>query len=299
MTGNADRQDPVALAIAFAERLGGETLPGHAAEKLRGDQPMSSADRVQINHAFQRTLANAALSDQQRDRLRDLINIVTAGYPDMADAGSDHGGLPDPHPDLAPERSTSDTAPSGLGAARATRRPRRWIWITVAVGLVGALAATSYLAWANYRTGEDWRVRAQAAQADVDRLATANNTLEADLDDLGQALQRSEADVHLLEERVSRAADEKARAEDEREEVHAYAERITEIALAYDEVAQWFSACRAEQSALTTMVFDFESYYLSNQTYLISNQINRANEVCGTAESSLAELRSYVQALAQ
>lgn len=128
---------------------------------------------------------------------------------------------------------------------------------------------------------------------------TANNTLEADLDDLGQALQRSEADVHLLEERVSRAADEKARAEDEREEVHAYAERITEIALAYDEVAQWFSACRDEQSVLTTMVFDFESYYLSNQTYLISNQINRANEVCRTAEGSLAALRSYVQALTQ
>lgn len=322
MTGISDGQDPVALAIAFAERLGGEALPAHAVEKLRGDRPMSSTDRVQIGEAFRRTLASPALTDQQRDHLHDLIQGVTAGLPDMGKAHVDARGMPDPdaptgfvppvartvpevpEPPPSPASSTPEglarvVAPSAAGTGGGARRPRRWVWIAAAAGLVAALAGTSYLAWANFRTGEDWRVRAEAAQADVDRLVTANDTLQADLDELGQALRRSESDVQLLEARVSRAADEKARAEDEREMVNAYAERITEVAVAYDEVAQWFSACRDEQSALTTMVFDFESYYLTNQTYLISNQINRAAEVCGTAETSLAELRSYVQALAQ
>lgn len=313
MTGTVDGRDPVELAVALASRLSGQTLPDATAAMLRGERPMLPADGERIASVFRQTLDAPALTSDQRVGLRSLIQTATAGHPDVANAVH----RPDAHADVhdplsAPTASTTTPtpAPPPPPTRTSTGTPwdaeatdsggrRRWPRVVLAVAVLGALAGTSWLAWTNYRAGEEWRRQAAAAKADVARLTDANETLESDLEELGESLRRSEADVSLLEERVSRAADEKARAEDEREMANAYAERVTEIAVAYDEVAQWFSACRAEQSVVTTMVFDFEDYYLAGQTYLISTQIDQAAETCSTAENYLAGLRSYVQALGQ
>lgn len=290
MTGTEDGRDPVELAIAFTRRLSDQALPADTAAKLRGERPMSPADRVQVAAGFRGALASPALTGDQRGQLRSLLGSVTRHDPalaavvDATEAGRTH-------------RAPADSPAARPAAEPVSPRRRRWPRIVVAAFVVAALGTTSSLAWANYRSGQDWRQRAAAAQADVERLTLANDTLASDLDDLGESLRRSESDVALLEKRASRAGNARARAEDEREMANAYAERITEIALAYDEVAQWFSACRTEQSTLTTMVFDFEDYYVTGQTHLVSNQISRAADTCGTAEGYLADLRAYVQAL--
>lgn len=177
------------------------------------------------------------------------------------------------------------------------RRPRRWPWIVVGIVLIGALGTTSTLTWINYQAAENWREQANAAEADVERLQAENGTLEQDLADVREALEDSETDVRSLERRVSRAANEAARAADEREAANAMVERLNEVALAYDNVAEWFRDCRAAQSDLTSMVLNFESYYFANQTYLIDGQIDTVADICGTAEQYLFDLRSYVVAL--
>lgn len=320
--GIPSEHDPVELALAFAQQLGGQGLPPRAGEKLRGDTQMSRADREQIGGAFRRTLASPKLTNGQRNRVRELLEAVTSRDPELAviidalepapppadapahigidqsaTARSTPGDRPPPPPMHA--QTPTDMATSSGRNRREVPDQRRWPYVALAVTVAAAFAGVSYLAWTNHQSGVAWQQRAAAAQADVDRLTRANESFEADLDELGESLRRSEADVALLEKRTSRAADEKARAEDEREMAHAYAERITEVVVAYDDVAEWFSACRSEQSALTTMVVDFEDYYFAGQTHLIATQINRAADTCMTAERHLSDLRSYVHALNQ
>lgn len=164
--------------------------------------------------------------------------------------------------------------------------------------LVGVLGGAGWVTWVNFQSAADWRAQAKAAREDVEALAEENDTLENDLDELGDALDRSEADVRELERQLSRTADLKARAEDEREAANAYAERVTEVAVAYDGVAQWFQSCMDAQAELTSLVFDIEYLFRTGQEYLVDSQIDRVGETCGTAEQRLAELRSYVQDLA-
>lgn len=266
--------DAISLAVGLAERLGGHPLPDGTVERLRASDVLAADECEAINQAFDDALTSPRLTAEQRQRFEQLVAQVADAHPEL----------------VAPvEDDTVDDE----------RPAPRWLRIVAVAVLSIVLVASSVLAWSNYRTGRDWHVRAQAAEADVDRLVAENDTLEQDLAAATDALERSEADVRLLERRVSQAADLKARAEDEREMATAYAERITEIALAYDEVAQWFSACRQEQSTLTSMVFDFESYYYANQTYLVSNQVSAVTEACSTAESYLADVRRYVQALGE
>jgi hypothetical protein len=175
---------------------------------------------------------------------------------------------------------------------------RRWPMVVAVAVALAAVGSTGYLAWANYQTGEQWRERAAAAETDVDRLVAANDQLETDLDDTRAALVRSETDVAEFEERVAGLANEKARVEDEREHVEAQAERIVEIAIAYDDVASQFQRCVDETNEFTSMMVDADYYYQTGQWYLVSLQASDADRACDAAQSELWTLRSYVDALA-
>ena len=280
--------DAIGLAVRLAASLSDRPLPADAEAKLKGDAPMSGSDRAVIGEAFQDAVRSPRITDAQRQRLKDLIQEVAS----VIRAPEPPREAEPPPPPVMPASS-----PAGTNETPELTSPRRWPIMVAAIVLLAGIGAASWLAWSNYRTGRDWQDRAVAAAADVERVGAENDTLEGDIADLEKALKRSEADVRLLERRLSRAANEKARVEDEREQVTAMAERIAEVAVAYDDVASWFSACREEQSNLTSMVFDFESYYLSGQTYLISSQIDRATNTCGTAEQQLADLRSYIASL--
>lgn len=211
------------------------------------------------------------------------------------------GGEVEPSPVGVASGSTSGPRTATVwSAAPSSARPagrRRWGLVLRGVAVGAAVAVPSYLAWFNLDVGQQWQARSVAAEADVASLETENDQLETDLSDLRQVLYSSERDVGRLEERVAELASEKAEVEDERETANAVAERITEVAIAYDEVAEWFQLCRAEQVLLTDMVFDFETYYDWGQTYLISDQIDNAAYACDTAEWRLASLRDYVDAL--
>ena len=168
----------------------------------------------------------------------------------------------------------------------------------VTVVVLGLVAGSGYVAWHNYQTGVRWQQRSVAAEADVVELEHANQQLNANLGEVQESLERSEADVGELEHRVGRLANEKARVEDEREQANAMTERIAEIAIAYEDVAQWFQACRGAQSRLTQMVLDLDRYTYSGQYGMVSDQIDNVGAACGTAEGRLADLRRYVDALA-
>lgn len=197
-------------------------------------------------------------------------------------------GLPGPSP--AP-------VPTAAQVQSVRNHPRWWPLATaIAVAVVGITAA-SWVAYDNYQTGLGWQAQYAASEADNDALQAENDTLESDLKATKHALERSEADVVVMEAKVANIANEKARVEDEREHITALAERVAEVADAYDDVAAWFQSCRAEQAALTEMVFDFEAYFYAGQTWRIYEQIDRAGNSCGTAESQLAALRRYVDAL--
>lgn len=172
------------------------------------------------------------------------------------------------------------------------------------LGLLGAalalalLGISTYLAYANYRTGQEWRERAELAAIDVERLTRESDQLEADLSDVRKALKKSEQDVTRMENRVTRTADEKAQVEDEREMVTAYAERITEIAYAYDQVATQFQVCRVENATFAGMISNAGYYSDTGQWYVLTNQAATADAACAAAEGLLNELRGYVDALA-
>jgi septal ring factor EnvC (AmiA/AmiB activator) len=160
--------------------------------------------------------------------------------------------------------------------------------------VVGALG---YVAYVNYASAQQWQERAELARIDVQRLTQERDQLEADVSTVKSALKSSEKDVAQLERRMSQIADEKAQVEDEREHTAAYAERLGEVAVAYDQVATQFQICRAENDRFYSMMLDFEYYYDTDQLYLVDDQAQIAGAECGAAEGHLNELRNYVDAL--
>lgn len=159
------------------------------------------------------------------------------------------------------------------------------------------LGALGYVAYANYVSGQQWQERAELAGIDVQRLTQERDQLETDVSTVKSALKSSEKDVAQLERRVSLIADEKAQAEDEREGATAYAKRLSEVAVAYDQVATQFQICRSENDRFYEIMLDFEYYYDTGQLNLVDDQARIACGECGAAEGYLKDLRGYVDAL--
>jgi chromosome segregation ATPase len=164
--------------------------------------------------------------------------------------------------------------------------------------LLVAVVAVSAVGYHNYRTGRQWRERAQLAERDVQRLSEQADERQRQLSDVRAALERSERDVARLERRLAGLADEKARAEDERESATAAAERIAEIAGAYDLVATQFQMCRLESGRFTDLLVDADYYWETGQWTVVTRQAATADAACAEAETRLEELRGYVDALA-
>jgi hypothetical protein len=170
--------------------------------------------------------------------------------------------------------------------------------LAVGCGVLG------FLVWQNYQRAEEWRASYGALQQDHDAalaanedLSDVNDELSASVEELSSTLEASEADVARLEQRVSDLAHEKAVVEDEREFIATYAERLAEVSVAYDELAGLFSTCVREQETFTDMMVNFDLYWNTGTTYVVSEQATRTGEVCGSAQGYLIELRRYVDAL--
>lgn len=198
---------------------------------------------------------------------------------------------------MPPPRAAPAVGPPTSQSEHAREAPRRWPLITaIIIGLAG-IGVASWVAYANYQAGLAWAAQYEASEADNDALQAENDMLESDVDRTQQALDRSEADVAVMEARVAQVANEKARVEDEREQVIAMAERIAEVAGAYDVVASKFQACRIETRDFTQMMVDADYYFETYQWHLVSSQARRTDRACADAEASLAALRGYVDEL--
>lgn len=166
-----------------------------------------------------------------------------------------------------------------------------WTTVTVVAALAVTAVGAGWLAYRNHETALLWQQQTQVAEEHGALLATRTADLEA-------AFQRSEDDVATLETRVSQTANEKAQVEDEREQMTMLADRFMEISVAYDTVASQFARCIDEQMAWTSMMVDFEVYWFTNSTHLVSQQGAITAEICGGAQGSLHGLRGHIDALA-
>jgi uncharacterized membrane-anchored protein YhcB (DUF1043 family) len=173
----------------------------------------------------------------------------------------------------------------------------RWQMLVGSIFAAVILGVLGYVAFANHARGQQWQERAELARIDVQRLTQERETLEADLTTVKRALKSSEKDVKKLERRLSQVSDEKAQVEDERENATAYAERLREVAIAYDDAGTLFQICRDENDRWLEMMGDFDYYYHTGQTYLIDDQARTTAEACARADSYLTDLRSDVDAL--
>jgi chromosome segregation ATPase len=179
-----------------------------------------------------------------------------------------------------------------------------WPWITsisVLVVLCGLLGAA---AWVNHGNVGRWQDTADQAAAErdaaqnlADELSDEVGVLEGHLDEVKEALAVSEGDVADLEGRLGDVANEKALVEDEREAISAAADRIAEVAVAYDDLADLFSECVSAQQEFSNMMVNYEAYWYSGQAYVVEDHARYTGQVCGSAQSFLVEIRRYVNAL--
>lgn len=169
--------------------------------------------------------------------------------------------------------------------------------IALLLALSVVAGAAGFLAWRNQQIGRQWQARALAAERDVERLVERSERLSDELADVRGALDASERDVGSLERRLAGLADEKAQAEDEREFANAAAERIAEIAGAYDAVATQFQVCRYENGVFTDMLAAVTVSSDTAEWAALTEQAATADAACAAAESRLDELRGYVDAL--
>lgn len=184
--------------------------------------------------------------------------------------------------------------------ARATRTPR------VAVGCWIAIAASAVIAvvlcglWmSTLSSGNGWRHKARAAEADVAQLERTNGTLERDLNRVRSDLSASEVDVVRLTERVDELANEKANAQDERNLAITERNQMLDVAAAAATAADDMNVCNTASNDLAVALFEELPYAAS---YSVNwDRLQRlaaaTDGACAAAQSSYASFVNLASSL--
>ncbi|WP_448071729.1 hypothetical protein [Georgenia yuyongxinii] len=170
----------------------------------------------------------------------------------------------------------------GPAAARA-RRPRRWVAVVLAVLLVLALAAGTYLAV----LARAWSARSGELDAVAADLGTRLAQAQADLDQRTSELGTAQSQLQAARDRIVALADEKAQTGDEREAQRQLAEYQERISAAAGSVASALQECVSGQEQLIGYLRDAE---LFEPSALESFEAEVAT-FCDQAEAANADLQ--------
>lgn len=180
------------------------------------------------------------------------------------------GAQPSPEP-VEPAQPTTEPTP-----APARRRwPQRLV-----VGLLVAIAASALAATAvSSVRGEDWRERAEARDGRIGELEAA--------------LERSEADVAELTQRVDELVAARAAAEGERDGALIEVQQANELTRLSGLVAEDLEACVDGTAALIDVILDVTSY----DTVESSTFAAEVSRVCANARTSNDRLQQVLAGL--
>jgi uncharacterized protein YhaN len=130
------------------------------------------------------------------------------------------------------------------------RQRRRWPWAVAVAALVVVVAGLSWYSYDARQAADEWQ---RATDEWEERAEQRRVQLEAEqqrADQLTEALEASEADVALLEQRVTDLAAEKAAVADERELAESARDVYADLSVLATDAAGQLSACVAAQDRL-------------------------------------------------
>lgn len=212
--------------------------------------------------------------------------------PPVPPPGNGGEGL-EPRPRTPPDRMDAWGGITARGPAPVVeRRVPRWL-LGALVVLVLALAGVGYLAYRNYETGIMWH-------AEHDEVQQALDASEERATSLNEKLDESEADVVQLERRISSLADEKARAEDRRNDMSLRAAAWRELSDRVSANAVGMDGCIDLMTQLINLqISSWNTDQLGG--YVDTHGLNRlTDEVfahCGQVRDEARALRQFVREL--
>lgn len=185
-----------------------------------------------------------------------------------------------------------------LSAARSCRKRPKWVVPTVAVLVVGVVAASGAAYVSNESAGE-WRTVALSAQAERDELSQELGTqsvalaeaekdfrrVSAEMLDVQDFLEDSEADVGRLEKRVAELADEKAKAIDDAARADLFADSLIELTGLATLTVELFDLCLDYSDSFNDILDNMRLGYVYDQRE-IDTFVADMSEVCTAAEVS-------------
>lgn len=178
---------------------------------------------------------------------------------------------------------TGESPTTPLAPAAPPRPRRRWPVVTLAVVLVGTLAAGAYLAV----LARAWSARADELDATATDLGRRLAQTQADLDQRSSELGTVQAQLQTAQDRLVELADEKARTGDDREaqrQLAAYQARVSEAAGA---VASALQECVRGQEQLIGYLKDRERYDPAS----LAGFEGDVTSLCDQAETANADLQ--------